>query len=188
MNRNSGAESTIHGLLSMQVLDAHPDLAALARASASIRTRDGLRIVEAENGTVTGQAVTVQPTSAWTGESQWSGQYVAAGPGSTISWQLPADTQARLIQPVVELTPQSPARTTFTAGRSRLGVIDYGAVGPQGNAPSPTQLTPVQLRRTIGPAAVTVPPGPATAPATSTPWWSSRKSLPWPPPTAEVAR
>ena len=50
VNRNSGAESTIHGLLSMQVLDAHPDLAALARASASIRTRDGLRIVEAENG------------------------------------------------------------------------------------------------------------------------------------------
>ena len=37
VNHNSGAESTIHGLLTMQALDAHPDLAALARASASIR-------------------------------------------------------------------------------------------------------------------------------------------------------
>ncbi len=156
VNPNSGAESTIHGLLTMQVLDAHPDLTALARAAASIRTRDGLRIVEAETGTVTGPAVTVTPVSAWTGESQWSGQYISAGAGSTVSWQLPADTQNRLIQPVVELTPQSRARTTFTAGRSPLGYIRYGAVGPQGNAPSPTELTPEALRRTIGPAATTL--------------------------------
>ena len=27
-------------------------------------------------------------SSAWTGESQWSGNYVAAGPGSTITWTL----------------------------------------------------------------------------------------------------
>ena len=156
VNLNSGAESTIHGLLTMQVLDAHPDLAALAQASASIRTRDGLRIVEAETGTVTGPAVTVTPASAWTGESQWSGQYISASAGSTVTWQLPADTQDRLIQPVVELTPQTRARTTFTAGRSPLGDIRYGAVGRQGNAPSPTELTPVPLRRTIGPAATTV--------------------------------
>ena len=31
VNRNSGAESTIHGLLSMLALDAHPAVAARAR-------------------------------------------------------------------------------------------------------------------------------------------------------------
>ncbi|MFG1955540.1 hypothetical protein [Micromonospora sp. NPDC048830] len=31
VNRNSGAESTIHGLLTMLALDARPDVAALAR-------------------------------------------------------------------------------------------------------------------------------------------------------------
>ncbi len=52
VNPNSGAESTIHGLLTMQVLDANPDLAALARASATIRVRDGLQVIEAESGTL----------------------------------------------------------------------------------------------------------------------------------------
>ncbi|MGI8417190.1 MAG: hypothetical protein ACR2P2_13510 [Nakamurella sp.] len=52
--QGSGAESTIHGLLAMQVLDASPDLAALARASATVSVRDGLTVVEAETGTLTG--------------------------------------------------------------------------------------------------------------------------------------
>ncbi len=50
VNPNSGAESTIHGLLSMQVLDAHPELAALARSSAHVSVRNGLDVVEAETG------------------------------------------------------------------------------------------------------------------------------------------
>ena len=33
-NHNGGAESTIHGLLSMLALDAHPDVAAMARTAA----------------------------------------------------------------------------------------------------------------------------------------------------------
>ena len=156
VNRNSGAESTLHGLLTMQILDANPDLAALAVASATIRTRDGLQVVEAESGTLAGEATRVKPVSAWTGESLWSGQYVAAGPGSTVTWTLPAGSQPRLIQPVVELSPGSRGRTTFTAGRWTLGTIRYGAVGAQGNAPSPTQLIPVELRRTIGADVTTV--------------------------------
>ena len=86
VNLNSGAESTIHGLLTMQVLDANPDLAALASSAATIRTRDGLTVLEAENGTLRGDSTIVTPPSAWTGESQFSGgKYVAAGPGSTIA-------------------------------------------------------------------------------------------------------
>ncbi|MET0864767.1 MAG: hypothetical protein ABWZ98_10570 [Nakamurella sp.] len=156
VNNNGGAESTIHGLLTMQVLDANPDLAALARTAAAVHTRDGLELIEAETGTVRGPATVITPNPAWTGESLWSGQYVAAGAGRTVSWLVPADDQPRLIQPVVELTPGSPARSTFSTGRTTLGKVRFGDIGAQGNAPSPTQLVPVELNKTIGPGAVTV--------------------------------
>lgn len=41
----------------MQVLDAEPELARLARASATIGVRDGLTVIEAEAGTLSGAAV-----------------------------------------------------------------------------------------------------------------------------------
>jgi len=122
VNLNSGAESTIHGLLTMQVLDANPDLAALATAAASIRGRDGLTVLEAESGSLYGDSTIVTPPSAWTGESKFSGgTYVAAGPGSTIRWALPASIQPRLVQPVARagarfVSPQHRARRPVDAG------------------------------------------------------------------------
>ena len=162
VNANSGAESTIHGLLTMQALDAHPDLAGLARASAHIDRRDGLSVVEAETGALTGNATVQTPLSAWTGESQWSGgSYVTAGPGSTIGWTLPASPAgSRLIQPVVQLIAGATARTRFTAGRRPLGLINFGAVGGQGNAPAVGMLIPVNLPRPV-------PAGPLTITATT---------------------
>ncbi len=155
VNPNSGAESTIHGLLSMQVLDAHPELARLARSSAHIAVRDGLAVVEAETGTLHGDATIVTPDPAWTGESLWSGRAVQVGPGSTVAWQLPASDQPLLVQPVVELAPGSTARSSFQVDHQRLGTVHFGAVGRQGNAPSPTELTPVALpRAAAGHAAV----------------------------------
>ena len=145
VNQGSGAESTIHGLLTMQVLDAHPDVAAMAMAASGIVARHGQVVVEADTGSRAGDATVVTPASAWTGESQWSGTYVAAGAGSTLTWSLPVDDQPRVVQPVVELVPGSTARTTFRAGPVVLGTVRYGAVGAQGNAPSPTQLQPVGL-------------------------------------------
>ena len=145
VNPNSGAESTIHGLLSMQVLDAHPELARLARSSAHISVRDGLKVVEAETGTLRGDASIVTPDPAWTGESQWSGKAVQVGSGSLVTWRLPAAGQPRLIQPVVELTPGSPTRTSFRVNSDRLGTVDFGDVGRQGKAPSATELAPVAL-------------------------------------------
>ncbi len=157
VNRGSGAESTIHGLLTMQVLDANPDIAAIAKASASIVSRDGQRVVEAESGTLTGNAAVQTPTAAWTGESQWSGgSFVAAGPGSTVSWALPAAAQSRLVQPIVELAPGSKSTTIFKAGSQSLGEVRYGSVGAQGNAPSPTELMPVAPRVAAPAHAVTV--------------------------------
>lgn len=156
VNQGSGAESTIHGLLTMQALDANPDIAAVARNSATVVTRNGQYTVEAESGTLTGNAVVRTPVSAWTGESLWSGSFVAAGPGSRVSWPLPGTDQARLVQPVAELTPGSRARTRFSVGGHVLGVVRYGAVGAQGNAPSPTELLPIDLPRAAPAAAVTV--------------------------------
>ncbi|MDQ2846475.1 MAG: hypothetical protein M3Y77_09025 [Actinomycetota bacterium] len=156
VNQGSGAESTIHGLLTMQVLDAHPDLAALARASATVSVRDGLTVVEAETGTLTGNAVVAQPESAWTGESQWSGSLVAAGADSTVRWSLPAATQPRLVQPVVELVQGAKARTAFSVGRQATSTVRYGRVGAQGNAPAVGMLVPVDLSLTAPAAATTV--------------------------------
>jgi hypothetical protein len=156
VNHNSGAESTIHGLLTMEALDANPRLSALARASASIGTRDGLSLVQAESGTITGNAVVQQPASGWTGESQWSGSYVAAGPGSSVTWLVPAGPGQRLVQPVVELIDGSPARSVFSANGHRLGQVQFGAVGPQGNAPAAGMLTPVDLGGSVPAGATTV--------------------------------
>jgi len=114
-------------------------------------------VLEAESGSLSGDSTIVTPPSAWTGESKFNGgTYVAAGPGSTIRWALPASIQPRLVQPVVELAPGSSARSTVLAGRSTLGTVRFGAVGPQGNAPSPTELLPIALPHPVDPTARTV--------------------------------
>ena len=53
INPNSGAESAIHGLLTMLALDAHPAVRTQATALTSVVSRDGLRVVEAEAATET---------------------------------------------------------------------------------------------------------------------------------------
>jgi hypothetical protein len=143
INRNSGAESTIHGQLSMLALDANPDVARLTGTA----TYNGLQIVEAESATG-GQVVT--PPSAWTGESQWSnGSYLALDSGASASWTLPPAGQARLVLPVVNLmdTP-TPARTTWTAGNRTLGTLTHRC-GPQGISAAPGALQPLTLANSL---------------------------------------
>ncbi len=85
VNRNSGAESTIHGLLSMLALDAHPAVAARARV-AGRQAQVTWQLVEAEAGTLSGAAEVVTPAEAWTGESAWSGgAYVRLAPGGRVT-------------------------------------------------------------------------------------------------------
>jgi hypothetical protein len=137
INRNSGAESSIHGQLSMLALDAHPDVAHLTGTP----SYDGLQIIEAESATG-GQVVT--PPSAWTGESQWSnGSYLSLD--GTATWTVPPSAQSRLVLPVVNLvdTP-TPARTTWTTGSRTLGTITH-VCGPQGISAAPGALQPLTL-------------------------------------------
>lgn len=153
VNRNSGAESTIHGLLSMLALDARPGLAERATALTSIEDRDGVQIVEAESGDLAGAAQVVRPDSAWTGESLWSGgAYVALDRRGRAVWTVPAADQPRLVQPIVDLVEgrrTDAGVAEFTARGRLLGRVDAGDGGRQGASPAPGSLQPVTLRREL---------------------------------------
>ncbi|WUJ75419.1 hypothetical protein OG809_19580 [Kribbella soli] len=148
INRNSGAESSIHGQLSMLALDAHPEVARLTGTP----SYDGVQIIEAESGTG-GQVVT--PPSAWTGESQWSnGSYLSLD--GTATWSVPASSQQRLVLPVVNLadTP-TPARTTWTSGVRALGTLTH-VCGQQGISAAPGALLPLTLANPLPAGATTL--------------------------------
>lgn len=160
LNRNGGAESTIHGLLSMLALDANPDVAELAR-TAAVHERIGSRAVQAETAGLSGGARAVAPGSTWTGESQFGGTGYAAMPaGSTVRIAV-GKGERRLVQAVVDLEPGSTAVTTFRAGDTVLGRVRSGDIGAQGDSPAPGALLPVTLP-------VTLPPGQRAVTATTT--------------------
>jgi hypothetical protein len=145
VNRNAGAESTIHGLLSMLALDAHRDVLAVARQG-SIVTRVGSTTIEAESAVLAGGAAVVTPPSPWTGESQYSGdRYVRLPAGATARFTIPAAAQPQLVLPVVDLQPGSAAATRWTSTGRTLGTVRHGRIGPQGSSPAPGALLPVTL-------------------------------------------
>jgi hypothetical protein len=148
INHNSGAESTIHGLLTMLALDAHPRAAAIAR-SATISERVGTTVVQAEDATLTGAATTV--AAGWTGESQYGGSgYAALGNGGAARFSLPAGLGRAVVLPVVNLQPGSSAVTTVRSGDgSTLGRVHSGDIGPQGDSAAPGALLPVTLPRAL---------------------------------------
>jgi hypothetical protein len=146
INHNSGAESTIHGQLSMLALDGNPDIPRLSGTA----TYDGLQIVEAETATG-GQVVT--PPSAWTGESQWSnGSYLSLD--GTATWTVPPYAQPRLVLPVVNVT-ETPARTVWSSGGTALGALAYRG-GPQGISAAPGALQPLTLANPLPATATTL--------------------------------
>jgi hypothetical protein len=155
VNLNSGAESTIFGLLTTEALDANPDVSAIARASASVQFRDGQQTIEAEAASLTGTAQVVPANPVNTGESQWSGgAYVQLATGSTLSWSIPADGQPRLVQAIVNRVRGPGAVSDFAAGTERLGAVQYGGGGGQGIASVPGALLPVTLPRVLPATAV----------------------------------
>ncbi|WP_454051156.1 hypothetical protein [Cellulomonas sp. Marseille-Q8402] len=162
VNRNSGAESTIHGLLTMLLLDARPDVAEIARGITGLAAHDGLRVLDAESGRLSDGCTVVRPAEgAWTGEGnlvgggyvrvpagQWVELDVAGAPGG---WALPLAW-----------------RTAAEAGRARwevvggrrpvgLGRTQNGGTGPAGLTEADGSLVPQLLDRPLPDgAAVTV--------------------------------
>jgi hypothetical protein len=144
VNRNSGAESTIHGLLSMLALDAHPEIAARAQSVATVAVQDGLTVVEGE--TATGGSV-VTPPSAWTGESQFGGgAYLSLAQGATATLQ----TGAGSVEPVVYEPYPGSVTSTWNLGKLRSGV------GEPGITEAPGALLPSPLKKVSSGGTLTV--------------------------------
>ncbi|GAA4162810.1 hypothetical protein GCM10022286_22290 [Gryllotalpicola daejeonensis] len=149
VNRNCGAESTIHTELTMLSLDAHPDVRALATAGTSVVSRTGLAVVEAESGTLAGGATLASPASAWTGSANWSGSYVQAAAGASVTIPVSAD-RGDVVHPVVNLAAEPTGTTAWTAtlapGRVvPLGSTPNGGLGAQGIAATSSALLPLTL-------------------------------------------
>ena len=149
VNQNSGAESTIHALLTMLILDANPDVARLARLGPVV-SRSGALTLQAEGMPVSGNAQVVTPASTWTGEAQYGGTgFVQLGDRGSLTVTIP-DGERSLVMPVVNLEPGSRARVRAMAGHSPLGSLRIGAVGAQGASAVPGALLPVTLPKTLG--------------------------------------
>ncbi|CAM5284264.1 hypothetical protein [Leifsonia shinshuensis] len=166
VNHNCGAESTIHTELSMLALDAHPAIKREALALTHRSAVDGLQVVEAEKGTLTGPATVVTPPSAWTGSANWSGgAYVSAATGATVTMTLPAGQPAARVLPIEDLGPDGTATSgsgttawTASAGNRtvQLGASQNVRPGAQGIAPSPVFLLPQTLPVSVPADATTI--------------------------------
>ncbi|MEO7058372.1 MAG: hypothetical protein ABI083_01500 [Lapillicoccus sp.] len=160
INVNAGAESTIHGQLAMLALDAHPEAAAIAR---SVRgySFDGLQVVEAEGGALSGGAVIVTPSSAWTGAANWSGgAYVSAQRGAAVRMEVTghdgASVYVTLNRRVGDLG-RSRCYAVDSRGRwTLLGRIDNGGLEHTGIVPADGLLSPVSVGRPLPAGTVAV--------------------------------
>ncbi|HEX5727908.1 hypothetical protein [Microbacterium sp.] len=144
INRNSGAESTIHGLLSMIALDARPGLAARASSVTTIAERAGLELVEAESAVETDGAISTP--ESWTGESSWSENALTLAPGQHAVFDIGAADVRRWVEPVVWSSPsQDGSRSWWSSERVPLGVLSESAPA-QGISPTPGVLLPHSLQ------------------------------------------
>jgi len=139
VNMNSGAESTIHGLLSMITLDSRPRVAQQAQIAGE-RERLTWQYAEAESGAVEGGTVQT-PADAWTGESLWGGgSYVELDAGGSVS--IPVDlpiTDRYQLFPVFDRRPvaRGVIGLEYILGGMPAGRQDHGGAGAQGVTPTP---------------------------------------------------
>ncbi len=143
INRNSGAESAIHGQLSMLALDATPAV-ALASQAAQQRSRVSWQLLEAEDGRLSNAATVVTPESAWTGEAEYSaGSYVELEPSGWVRNTVDLPVAGRyLLMPVFnrQEVPLTSVGTRSLIGRSPAGVVSHGGAGEQGVSAAPGYL------------------------------------------------
>jgi hypothetical protein len=136
VNLNSGAESTIHGLLSMIALEGAPDVASWSQVADPVE-RVTYRVAEAEDGVLSGGAEVVTPPEAWTGESGWSGgKYVSLPAGASVAFGPPALFDS-LVEPIALRSEGSGGGSTrWTAGSRLLGSLSHENAGAQGASPA----------------------------------------------------
>lgn len=158
INRNSGAESTIHGILSMLELDRRPEIAAWAQV-ATRTDHVTWQLAEAESAPAGDNVQVVTPDSAWTGEGLWSGGAylnISGRAHTSISVELPtADRQ--WIQPVFHRARHEGQLLQVGLTTPRGRPLDTGGSGPAGVTPTDGYLAiEGQLAAHAGPGAATV--------------------------------
>lgn len=167
INRNSGAESTIHALLAMIALDEDRTLARTARSLVGTPEVHGMQWLPAESARLSGDAAVVTPESAWTGESNWHGSYVLAGAGGTVRFALDADALAAVsaggatAHPLIHRLVEDAGVTQWTAidatgARTALGTLELGGIGDPGVTEWDGVLRPVRLEVPIPAGAVAI--------------------------------
>ena len=176
VNRNSGAESTIHGLLAMLILDGEPDIAASRPGRRRRRSSDvdagGSRVGRARVG-----CRRLRPADAWTGESLWSGGAgVRLSPGGTLTIAVAGIAADRTC------CCRSCCSTRRRAGRRGRHRVAWRAssatarVGPQGDSPAPGLLAVETLPRTVNDVESVVVRGSRADDASSMPCSSNPRS------------
>jgi hypothetical protein len=146
VNRNSGAESTIHALLTMIALDARPELAERAATVANVDDIDGLRTVQAEAAVATDG--TVSTPEAWTGESLWAGAALTLAPRQSATFDIGMDDVERQVEPVVWSDEGESSVSTWRAGKKPAGtLVEKGPA--QGISAVPGVLLPHSLKKAI---------------------------------------
>jgi hypothetical protein len=143
INHNSGAESTIEGLLSLMNAVNDP-VARRYLGFDKVLGRLTYQKVEAESGALSGAATVVKPASAWTGEALWSnGQYVDLGPGGSDSLTVTTSAAGRYLLYIVfdkQMVPANSVGVTITIDGVRVGTDAEGGAGAQGVSPNPDYL------------------------------------------------
>lgn len=160
VNRNSGAESTIHGLLTMLLLDANRDVAKIATSITGLTSFSGLRVLEAETARRSPGAVVVTPEGgAWTGEGNLSGgAYVQLRKGEWVEFDV---TEAGgILHGVVWRQAADAGDAVWEVFRGRRKVwstrTPAGGAGDRGLTEADGMLVPQLLGGDLPDAAVTV--------------------------------
>ncbi len=157
VNLNSGAESTIHGLLSMLALDARPRARAVATGATRLLGITAPTVVEGEAATGLARARVVTPEAAWTGESQWGGgAYLSVAAGGSATWSVPAHDSPVAVLPVLDHRPVDPApEGVWRSASTPLGRT-VARCGPRGVSEAAGALLPATLAADLPPGAVEV--------------------------------
>jgi hypothetical protein len=150
VNRNAGAETT-HAVMSMLLLEANPDLAARALAF-----EPGLRhtweMVEAEDGTLSGDATLSEPCTFIVAEGWCSGREVILRDGGSVTMKPQLARPGRyLVMPAVtrQQAPAGAVQAAVSVNNRDLATIDVGGAGPQGVTPRPGYFDIVTIREPV---------------------------------------
>jgi hypothetical protein len=143
VNRNSGAESTIEGLLSLMNAVNDPEARQYLGFN-TVLNRFTYQKVEAESGILSGAATVVTPASSWTGEAMWSnGQYVDLATGGSDRLAVTAPAAARYLLYLAfdkQISPSKSVGVKVSVDGVAQGTDWEGGAGPPGVSPNPDYL------------------------------------------------